>query len=62
MGHPVIDEFCRAREFRPDFLRRCQRIFRDEVIPLLDEREHLLRENADLKAQLERTGKRKVVA
>jgi hypothetical protein len=52
MGHPLIEEFCRAHDFRPDFLRRCQRVFRDEVQPLIDERERLLVENADLKAEL----------
>jgi hypothetical protein len=51
MGHPLIDEFCRAHDFRPDFLRRCQREFR-EVQSHLDQREALLTENADLKAQL----------
>jgi regulator of replication initiation timing len=53
MGHPLIDEFCRAHDFRPDFLRRCQRVFRDEINPLLEEREQLLVENAHLKAQLD---------
>jgi len=53
MGHPLLDEFCRAREFRADFLRRCQREFRDTIQPLLDERDALLTENATLKAQLE---------
>ncbi len=62
MGHPLIDEFVRARDFRPDFLRRCQRVFREEVQPLFDERETLLTENADLKAQIEKLTKRKTVA
>lgn len=55
MGHPLIDEFCRiSGAFSPDFLRRCQRVFRGEVQPQLDEREVLLAENADLKAQIEK--------
>ena len=63
MGHPLVDEFVRARDFRPDFLRRCQRVFREEVQPLFDERDTLLTENADLKAQIEKlTVKRKTVA
>lgn len=52
MGHPLIEEFCRAHDFRPDFLRRCQRVFREEVQPQFDERDALLVENADLKAKL----------
>jgi len=52
MGHPLIEEFCRAHTLRPDFFRRCQRVFRDEVQAQLDERERLLIENADLKQQL----------
>jgi len=53
MGHELIAEFCRAHTFQDNFLRRCQRVFRDEVQPQLDERETLLAENATLKAQLE---------
>ncbi len=53
MGHPTIDEFCRAHDFQAHFLRRCQRVFREEVQPQLDERERLLDENAALKAQIE---------
>lgn len=59
MGHPLIDEFCRIHtqeSLRPDFFRRCQRVFRDEVQPQLDERDRLLDENATLKAQLEDVG------
>jgi hypothetical protein len=46
MGHELIAEFCRAHELRTEFFRRCQRVFRDEVQPQLDERERLLVENA----------------
>lgn len=54
MGHPLIDEFCRqsSTTLKPEFYRRCQRVFLSEVQPLLDERDVLLAENAALKAQL----------
>lgn len=52
MGHPLVDEFCRAHQLDPSFLRRCQRVFRDEVQPQIDERTVLLEENATLKATL----------
>lgn len=55
MGHPLIDEFCRqAGELRPDFFRRCQRVFRDEVQPVLDEAEALRTENARLQQEIAR--------
>lgn len=57
MGHPLIDEFCRIYSpdgMRTEFFRRCQRVFRDEVQPQLDERDRLLEENATLKADLEK--------
>lgn len=57
MGHPLIDEFCRANAFQPQFLRRCQRVFREEVQPQLDERDRLLAENAELKAKLDKQAK-----
>ena len=49
MGHPLIDEFCRAHDFKPEFLRRCQREFRDIVNPLIDTLEA---DNARLRADL----------
>jgi hypothetical protein len=52
MGYPLIDEFCRAHELRPEFFRRCQREFRSEVQPMLDQREQLLVENAALTAEV----------
>jgi hypothetical protein len=68
MGHPLIDEFCRVggvQNCRPQFFRHCQRIFRDEVQPQLEQREQLLDanarlevENAELKAQLAEVQKR----
>jgi len=54
MGHPLIEQFCRASQLHPDFLRRCQRVFRAEVQPLLEDRERLLEENASLRADVER--------
>lgn len=56
MGHPVIDELSRVRgvgSLQNHVFNRIQRVLRDEVQPMLDERETLLAENADLKAQLE---------
>lgn len=52
MGHPLIDEFCRAGTLHPDFIRRCQRVFRDEVQPLMDAGQQAIAENAELKAQI----------
>lgn len=51
MGHHLIEEFCRANQLHPDFIHRCQRVFREEVQAQLDEREKLLEENAALKAE-----------
>lgn len=48
MGHPLIEEFCRAQSFRPEFLRRCQREFREQVQPQIDERDRLIEEVARL--------------
>lgn len=59
MGHALVEEFCRAHSVHPEFLRRCQRVFREEVQAQLDEREVLLVENADLKAQVETLTARK---
>lgn len=57
MGHPLIDEFCRSAELQPHFIRRCQRVFREEVQPMLDERERLLEQNEGLKHENERLKK-----
>ncbi len=65
MGHPLIEEFCRVGSpdsLRMEFFRRCQRVFREEVQPQLDERERLLVENADLKAQLVKATEKKAKA
>lgn len=53
MGHALIDEFARASTLHPDFLRRCQRVFKTEIQPMLDERESLLLENLALRQELE---------
>jgi predicted nucleic acid-binding Zn-ribbon protein len=60
MAHPVIEEFTRV--FSLDRLqvtsfRRMQRILRDEVQPMLDERDRLLVEVADLRAEVEKLKK-----
>lgn len=55
MGHPLLDEFCRISgvgNCQAHFFNRCQREFRDTINPALDERERLLVENANLKAQI----------
>lgn len=55
MGHPAINEFCRIRSlgsYRPVVFRRHQRVFMNEVNPLVDERDRLLEENGQLKARL----------
>lgn len=55
MGHPLIDEFCRqAGDLRPDFYRRCQRVFRDEVQPALDELDTVKAEIARLQQEIAR--------
>lgn len=69
MGHPALEEFCRIpmlQSLQTLHFRRFQRIFKDEVQPLLDERERLieekhalLEENAALKRQLENKRGRK---
>jgi len=54
MGHPLLDEFCRAKSLlRPEFFRRCQRVFNAEVTPQLDEIETLRTKYAELEAKLE---------
>jgi regulator of replication initiation timing len=55
VGHPLIDEFCRVagvHQCQPQFFNRMQRELRDQVQPLLNERESLLIENAQLRDQL----------
>lgn len=54
--HPIIEEFCRIpslANLQTVAFRRMQRVFQAEIHPMLDERERLLVENAELRAQLE---------
>lgn len=54
MAHPLLEQFCRIQGIsacQPHFFNRCQREFRDDLQPKLDERETLLVENAALKAE-----------
>jgi hypothetical protein len=47
MAHPIIEEFCRIHSperMQTIFFRRMQRVLRDEVQPMLDERDRLLAE------------------
>jgi hypothetical protein len=54
MSHPLLDEFIRASsQLRPEFFRRCQRVFRDEIRPVFESAEALQIENAALREQLE---------
>ena len=60
MSRALIEEFCRISglALKPEFFRRCQREFRDNVLPLYDERDRLLEENTALKADLEKATER----
>jgi hypothetical protein len=54
MAHPIIEEFCRIHSperMQTIFFRRMQRVLRDEVQPMLDERDRLLVEVEELKAK-----------
>jgi hypothetical protein len=54
-GHPLIEQFCRIpgiQSCQPSFFNQCQRVFRDDVQPMLVEREALLLENAALKEEI----------
>lgn len=56
MGHPLLDEFCRVaglESCRPEFFRRVQRELREQIQPLLDERESLGERVRVLEAELE---------
>lgn len=44
MADPKLEEFCRAHDFKPNFLRDMQRYLRDEIQPKLEERDRLLAE------------------
>lgn len=49
MPDPKIEEFTRAFELQPRFLRQMQEYLRTTVQPQLDERERLLDENGALR-------------
>src|SRR5688572_10984044 len=49
MADPKLEEFCRAHDFKPNFLRDMQRYLRDEIQPKLEEREQLLAEREERK-------------
>lgn len=61
MPRALLEQFCQVSglELRPDFFRRCQREFRDGIIPMFDAIETLRAENETLKAQLEKKGTRR---
>jgi regulator of replication initiation timing len=62
MAHPLIEQFCKihtADRMNTIFFRRMQRELRDVIQPMLDERDRLLVENAELRAEVEKTSKRK---
>jgi hypothetical protein len=48
----MFEEFCRAGTLQHHILRRMQRRVRDEIQPMLDEREQLIEENASLREQV----------
>lgn len=50
--HPLLDEFCRAHVLQPVPFRRMQRLMRSDIAPMLDERDRLLEENAQLRAEI----------
>jgi hypothetical protein len=66
MADPKIEEFVRAHDFKPSFLRDMQRYLRDTIQPLLDERDRVIEENHRLHEELialkKKVGKRDGVA
>jgi hypothetical protein len=48
----MFEEIIRASSLQPHVLRRFQRLLRDEIQPMLDEREKLIEEVAGLRAQV----------
>lgn len=59
--HPIIEEFCRIpglEACQPSFFRRVQRELREQVQPLLDERDALAARVADLESELLRSASR----
>lgn len=58
MADPKLDEFIRAHDFKPSFLRDMQRYMRDIVQPRLDERETLIEQNHALAEEIATLKKR----
>lgn len=61
MPHPLIEQFCRipgVANCQAHFFNRVQRELRDEIQPLLDERDRLLVENAQLKTDNDKLRKK----
>ena len=52
MADPKIEEFCRAHDFKPSFLRDMQRYLREQIQPRLDERDVLIEQNHALSEEL----------
>ena len=61
MSKALLEQFVQVHglELKPEFFRRCQREFRDYVLPMYDEIERLKAENDNLKALTARLEKRK---
>ena len=54
MRFPELDEFQRAHNLKPEFVRGLQRKVREAIIPFLAQADEAIRENAELKATIER--------
>lgn len=50
---PVIEEFVRARQLRPDVMSRMQRHFRDVIHPIVEEHAILVEKVHRLEAELD---------
>jgi hypothetical protein len=65
MAHPIIEELNRIHmpsQMQTTFFRRLQRVTLTEIQPMLDERERLIAENLELKAEVEKLSARKAKA
>ena len=64
MSKALLQEFCRVSglSLKPEFFRRCQREFREQILPLFDAYDQIVAENAALKAQIEKRAKKDVAA
>jgi hypothetical protein len=61
MSRALLEQFVAVSglELKPEFFRRCQREFRDHLLPLYDEVESLRAENETLKAHAEKVSTRR---